>query len=93
MQGQDDSPSDVLIITSYLDSKSTNIRVIETIVPDMYFYATNIGTALAVSGTVVVQLVGSRRRHLVKLEINDETKSNKDTTNIVQCVVVFSSFC
>ena len=76
---QDDSPSDVLI-TSYLDSTSTNIRVIETIVPDIYFYATNIGTALTVSGTVVVQLVGSRRRHLVKLEINDETQTDKDTT-------------
>ena len=72
---QDDSPSDVLI-TSYLDSTSTNIRVIETIVPDIYFYATNIGTALTVSGTVVVQLVGSRRRHLVKLEINDETQTD-----------------
>lgn len=63
-------------ITAYLDNASTDVRVIETIVPDEFFYADNIGTALTVSGIVLVELTGNpARRHLVKFDTSDVTES------------------
>ena len=67
---QTNVPSDASI-TAYLDSTSTDVRIIETIVPDEYFYAANIGNVLTVSGVVLVQLVGTTRRRLVKFDTSD----------------------
>jgi len=67
---QTNVPSDASI-TAYLDSASTDVRVIETIVPDEFFYADNIGNVLTVSGVVEVQLVGTTRRRLVKFDTSD----------------------